>query len=121
VGPIGFGCSAPVVSAVRISFSDLHVSIGTDFRDGAVILRRDGVSGVDDSRRVGVRDIQLVRGGRKSGASAITHEGDGPPVVRKIEGELGFRAETGHDLIGWNSKRTNMLAVSREIIEENGR
>ena len=64
----------PVVSAVPISFRNRNVPVGVYFRNRPVVLRRNRIRRIDYSRRIRVRNIQLVRPRHKSRPATVCRQ-----------------------------------------------
>ena len=128
---------AAVVSAVGVSVGEADVAIFIHFGHRAVVgggnhrIALEGgddrIGGIADARRIGSRYVQQVRrGGRnrrclRNLRRPVPHEGDGPPINRAVQGQLRFRAEAGHHLIGGDGKSSQQPAIGRDVVQKDGR
>ncbi len=88
IQPVPFDRRATVIAAVSISIREANMAVRVYFRYRAEVLRNDRVGRIDDARRVGIRNVQLVWCGNESGAAAVTDERDRSPIDRPVHGQL---------------------------------
>ncbi len=97
------------------------MTLSIHFRHGPAILADDRLGRIDDARRVGIRDIELVGAGHEARAAMVADEGNRIPLHRPVQGQFRFRTEAGHDKVVGDSERSDTLTAGRKIVEEDGR
>ena len=86
--------SPAIVPAVRLGLRKVELPLVIDQRHRAVIIRPHGIGRIDDQRRVGVGDVQIVDGRN------VSHEGQVLTVGRQIQRYFGLRGKTGDQVVG---------------------